>query len=84
MWIVGTPGALDAIEQAGQIPPEFFIRHKNGDWGELPEEDADANERALQDGTRLFSAYSTRRQETLWVITEADRSATTMLLPDEY
>ena len=82
--IVGTPGALEAIEQAGHIPPEFLIRHKHGDWGELPEEDAHANEQALRHGTRLFSAYSTRRQEPLWVITEADRSATTMLVPDEY
>jgi hypothetical protein len=82
--IVGTPGTLDAMEQAGHIPPEFLLRHKNKDWGELPDEDRLANEQALRDGTRLFSAYSTRREEKLWVITEADRSATTILTPGEY
>jgi hypothetical protein len=82
--IVATPGALAAMEAAGHIPPEFLLRHKNGDWGSVPEEDARENERALRDGDRLFSAYPTQQQETLWVITEADRSATTMLLPDEY
>ena len=82
--IVGTPGALEAMQTAGHVPPEFLLRHKNGDWGELPEEDVLENERALQYGSRLFSAYATRAGEKLWVITEWDRSATTMLLPDEY
>ena len=82
--IVGTPGALDAIEQAGQIPSEFLVRHKHGDWGELPEEDRVENERALAQGSRLFSAYDTRTKDRLWVITEGDRSATTLLLPEEY
>ena len=82
--IVGTPGALGAIEAAGQIPPEFLLRHKNGDWGDLPEEDIRENEWSLEHGARLFSSYATRREERLWVITEADRSATTLLLPSEY
>ena len=82
--IVATPGSLTALADAGHIPPEFLLRHKHGDWGELPEEDKQENERALRDGSRLFSAYATRREEKLWVITEWDRSATTLLLPDDY
>ncbi len=82
--LVMTPGAGDAMQAAGHIPPEFLLRHKHGDWGELDEEDRLENERALAHGGRLFSAYSTRREEKLWVITEWDRSATTMLLPTEY
>lgn len=81
---VATPGALDAMASAGHIPPEFLLRHKRGDWGELPEEDVRENEWSLQNGARLFSRYSTRRGESLYVITEWDRSATTMLLPAEY
>ncbi len=82
--VVGTPGALEAIERAGQIPPEFLVRHKNGDWGELPEEDVQENEWSLENGARLFSAYQTRTEEKLWVITEWDRSVTTLLLPADY
>ena len=82
--VVGTPGALAALQTAGHVPPEFLLRHKHQDWGELPEEDRLENERALRDGSRLFSAYSTRNEDKLWVITEWDRSATTMLLPEEY
>ncbi len=82
--LVGTPGAMQAMEDAGHIPPEFLLRHHHGDWGELDEEDNQANEHALVDGTRLFSAYATRLRERLWVITEADRSVTTLLLPEDY
>jgi len=82
--LVGTPGAFAALAVAGHIPPEFLLRHKHGDWGELPEEDAWENERALRAGGRLFSAYHTRNGARLWVITEWDRSATTLLKPDEY
>ena len=82
--LVGTPGAFAALAAAGHVPPEFLLRHKNGDWGDLDEHDRAENERALVQGSRLFSAYSTRREERLWVITEWDRSATTLLLPAEY
>ena len=82
--IVGTPGALEAMETAGHIPPEFLLRHKHSDWGELPEEDIAENERALRVGSRLFSVYMTLTVERLWVITEWDRSATRLLLPEEY
>jgi hypothetical protein len=82
--MVMTPGADLAMRAARQVPPEFFLRHKNGDWGELPEEDIRENEWSLKNGARLFSAYRTRTDEKLWVITEWDRSATTLLLPEEY
>lgn len=82
--MVMTPGANLAMRTARQVPPEFLLRHKHGDWGELPPEDVRENEWSLEHGARLFSAYRTRSDEKLWVITEWDRSLTTLLLPEEY
>jgi hypothetical protein len=82
--IVATPGALRAIEQAGQEPAEFLDRHVNGDWGEVPDEDKQENEFSVEHGFRIISAYTTRLGEKIWIITEADRSYTTLLLPSEY
>src|SRR5262245_51658482 len=82
--IVATPGALAALQAAGQQPYEFLSRHIQGDWGDVPEEDRQENELSLREGFRLLSAYHTRLREKLWVITEADRSASTILLPSEY
>ena len=82
--IVATPGALDAMSKAGQTPLEFLTRHAGGDWGELDEHDRSENERSLEDGCRLLSAYSLSTDERIWIITEADRSSTTILLPEEY
>ncbi len=82
--VVATPGALRALENAGQEPEEFLNRHVYGDWGEVPEEDKRENETSLHHGWRILSAYTTRAGEQIWVITEADRSATTFLLPSEY
>lgn len=82
--VVITPGALKALEEAGQSPWEFLSRHQAGDWGELCEEDKEENELSLREGFRLFSAYTTRKGVKIWIITEADRSATTLLLPEEY
>jgi hypothetical protein len=82
--LVMTPGVDETLRAAHQAPLEFLVRHKNGDWGELPEEDVRENEWSLENGARLFSAYTTRTQEGLWVITEWDRSVTTLLLPEEY
>jgi hypothetical protein len=82
--VVATPGALQAIEEARHIPHEFLLRHKQGDWGDVGADDAQANEHALKDGSRLFSLYHTRHDQKLYVITEWDRSATTILKPDEY
>jgi len=81
---VATVGAHDALVRALHLLEEFLLRHKHGDWGVLPEEDVLENERALRFGSRLLSAYDTRAGGRLWVITEGDRSATTLLLPEEY
>jgi hypothetical protein len=83
--IVGTPGALEALGRCGISGAEFVRRHACGDWGEMDTEDTDANNRAALEGTRTMSAYTLPDGKTkIWVITEADRSATTLLLPDEY
>src|SRR5437870_4711127 len=81
---VATPGALQALKAAGQSPALFLSRHVQGDWGLVDAEDAQANQEALQNGGRLLSAYETGLGTRLWVLTEADRSVTTILLPDEY
>lgn len=82
--IVATTGALDAIEEAAQNPSEFLLRHVTGDWGDMPREDVLENERSLAYGSRLMSSYRTRQGVKIWVITEWDRSVTTLLLPSEY
>jgi len=82
--VVATPGALEALEEAGQLPQEFLHRHVVGDWGELDEHDRQANERAVHGGDRILSAYRTKKGAKVWVITEYDRSVTTLLLPSEY
>ena len=80
-----TPGADNALASADQSPFEFLARHRVGDWGEgLPPEDIQANEEALQHDLRLLSRYITKQDEVIWVITEYDRSCTTLLLPAEY
>jgi|SRR5579872_2507193 len=81
---LATPAAAEAMEAAGQVPADFINRHVHGDWGDLDGEDREANEDALVHGGRVFSVYHTRKGVTLWIITEADRSATTILLPEEY
>jgi len=81
---VATPGALEALKQAGQHPLQFLARHARGDWGELEPGDRRENDLSLKKGFRLLSAYKTSLGERLWVITEADRSSTTILLPSEY
>ena len=80
--LVATPGALAALEKSGQNPMDFLSRHVMGDWGELSEDDRKENQFSLEKGFRLLSSYQTNAKE--WVITEADRSHTTILLPDEY
>jgi hypothetical protein len=82
--LVATPGALAALEAAGQSPAEFLSRHARRDWGELDDEDRASNNDALYTFGRLLSAYTLADQSRLWIITEADRSATTLLTPDEY
>lgn len=82
--IVATPGALKALQEAGQSPDEFIDRHVSGDWGDLEKFDRQQNERAIREGLRVFSVYRTKKGKRLYVITELDRSATTILLPAEY
>jgi hypothetical protein len=83
--IVATPGALTALSRAGQRAADFLIRHQRSDWGDVGPDDAAANDRASAAGDeRVLSAYRLRTGVRIWVITEADRSATTVLLPDEY
>jgi len=82
--VVATPGALNALEKAEQLPAEFLDRHVNGDWGEVPDADKQENERAVEQGLRILSAYTTSAGDKLWILTEADRSATILMLPEEY
>lgn len=85
---VATPAALKAIHQAGQSVLSFLARHAVCDWGDLDDEDRHLNEKALQDGSRLLSAYTLRSGIQIWVITEAvgdgQHASTTILLPEEY
>ena len=82
--IVATPGALAALERAKQMPTRFLARHAIGDWGELEPTDVAENEYSVVHGFRLLSSYQTDAGERLWIITEIDRSATTLLLPEEH
>jgi hypothetical protein len=82
--IVATQGALRTLERAEQSPIEFLDRHATGDWGELDAEDKGENAFSARYGFRILSAYTTSAGEKLWIITEADRSVTTFLTPDEY
>ena len=82
--VLATPGALETLQKAGQQPQEFLDRHSQCDWGELDSHDIRENEISLQSGFRLLSSYTTAAGDRLWIITEADRSATTLLLPEEY
>jgi hypothetical protein len=82
--IVATPGALRALEDAGQTPEAFLARHEAGDWGEVGPDDRLENELSVREGFRILSAYTLTSGVRMWIITEADRSATTILLPEEY
>jgi hypothetical protein len=82
--LVATPRALAILEKSGQHPMDFLSRHVTGDWGELSEDYRKENQFSLENGFRLLSSYRTTVGENIWVITEADRSHTTLLLPEEY
>jgi hypothetical protein len=81
--IVYTPGARDLLFLNGISPLSLLKRHVDGDWGELSEEDKQENELSVKEGFRILSSYPVGT-EKVWIITEADRSATTLLLPSEY
>jgi hypothetical protein len=82
--VVATPGALEALRRSGETPEKFLSRHAAGDWGDVDAGDSKLNDEAIAAGERLLSAYTMANGERLWIITETDRSATTLLLPDEY
>ena len=88
--IVATPGALEALQRNNTDGREYLRRHASGDWGIVCEEDGKLNDQALQDGSRLLSAYLLPDETKLWIITDAvideqrNRQATTLLLPEEY
>lgn len=82
--VVATPGALEALQAAGQSAMELLQRHIVLDPGSLDEEDQQTNEEAVANGDRVFSSYLLSDGTKLWVITEAARTSTCLLLPDEY
>ena len=85
-----THGAVKALSESNQLPDSFLQKHQSGDWGDVRDEDAKLNNEAIaHEGDsdkqmRVVSAYKTNKYEIIWVITEWDRSATTLLLPSEY
>lgn len=83
--IHGTPGAIEAMQLAEISARDLLHRHHTGDWGDIHPEDVGLNEQSIENGTRILSAYKLPNTgKKLWVITEADRSVTTLLLPEEY
>jgi hypothetical protein len=85
--IVATPGAIERMERRGVDARGLLARHGAGDWGDIDPEDVGVNEEALRDGRRLLSAYGSKTEgddATIWIITEADRSATTILRPEDH
>jgi len=79
-----TIGAREALEESNQNAIEFLARHQSGDWGIIGKEDWKENDFSVKVGFRILSAYEITQDEKLWIITEADRSSTTILLPSEY
>ncbi len=82
--IVATPGALEAFRASGDDPLAYLIRHIAGDWGDVDEHDRKENELSLEHGWRILSCYRLKDGTRIWIITEANRSVTTFLLPEEY
>ena len=82
--VVATPGAISALGATKEVPLDLIRRHARGDWGEVCAEDAQENNLSVDHGFRILSAYTLSTGVKVWVITEADRSSTCILLPDEY
>lgn len=82
--VVATPGALELLDRTETNAHELLLRHRYGDWGNVPPEDGEANWEAVLNGSRILSSYDLTPDERIWIITEADRSVTTLLLPHEY
>lgn len=81
--VVATPGALGLLDKEAVNASVLLQRHQSGDWGVVPEEDAQENQLAIANGYRILSSYPVGT-DRIWIITEADRSSTTLLLPEEY
>ncbi|MDQ3375912.1 MAG: hypothetical protein M3533_03330 [Actinomycetota bacterium] len=81
--VVATPGALKALSDAGEHPFSYLARHATGDWGDLCDDDRRENKLSVEHGWRVLSSYPVGDAK-IWILTEADRSATTLLLPEEY
>ena len=83
--LVMTAGVNDLVQRGALNPVPYLRRHLDGDWGDLCDEDRQQNDAALKSGeARLFSSYQVTPDLKLWIITEWDRSVTTLLLPEEY
>ncbi len=82
--VYATPGALDALDEADINPAHYLSRHVQGDWVQMDPEDQAENKLSVEQGYRILSAYELPTGIKIWIITEADRSATTLLLPSEY
>jgi hypothetical protein len=82
--VVATPGALAAAEASGESFLSYLQRHLAGDWGDVSDPDVYENEYALAHDLRLLSSYKLNSGQRIWIITEADRSSTCILLPEEY
>jgi hypothetical protein len=82
--IVATPGAVEALKRNHSLGLDLLQRHERGDWGDLDAADKHENDLSVERGFRILSAYHLKDGTKLWIITEADRSATTFLLPEEY
>lgn len=82
--VVATPAALELLDRAAVNALDLLHRHQSGDWGNVPPEDAIENTHAIAAGNRILSSYDVTADERIWVITEADRSSTTLLCPSDY
>jgi len=83
--VVATPGAIGALERNNQSHMEFIGRHRKGDWGDIPDDDKKLNDSAMENNDeRVLSSYQLKDGTKIWIVTEWDRSVTTILLPDEY
>jgi len=82
--VIATPNAIETLGRHGKSASEFIARHVTGDFGNLCEEDRELNEQALTEGSRIMSVYKLNETDTVYVITEADRSSTCCLMAEDY
>ena len=82
--VVATPAALNALQSCNVNPAQLLQLHVSGNWGSVDPEDAKANDAAVNNSERILSSYRIGEYTRIWIITEYDRSVTTILLPSEY